>query len=54
VKGAEEWSEHPEPALEDLLDLHRVLFAKYQRKRVPWEHVAEIEEWVRALGGEPG
>ena len=54
VKGAEDWTEHEEPMLEDLEDLLAVLQAKYTRKRIPWEHVAEIEAMVQERGGETG
>jgi len=40
----EEWTTHDPPLLEDLVDLHEILFNKYQRKRIAWEHVASVEK----------
>lgn len=47
LQGEEYW-EHQEPIAEDdLRSLRDVLWRKYQRKRLPWEHVLEID---RLLG----
>jgi hypothetical protein len=52
VKGEEGWTEHEEIALADLKELREILFAKYQRKRVPWEYLTEIDALIAA--GEEG
>lgn len=51
LDGAEEWTVFAEPRLEDLVDLHDVLFRKYQRGRVAWEHVTDLEKLIRSRGG---
>ena len=40
-----------DPTLEDLLELRRVLFQKYQRKHLAWEHLRSVEELILARGG---
>ncbi len=42
----EEWTTHDPPLLEDLVDLEEVLCNKYQRKHVPWEHVAGVRKLI--------
>ena len=47
LKGEEEWVPVPAPwTAELLLPLRDVLWAKYQRRRVPVEHVQEIERML--------
>ncbi len=48
-KGPEDltWNPHESPSEEDLRGLREVLWRKYQRRRLPWEHVREID---RLLG----
>ena len=52
VQGEEEWTILEQPPLEDLEDLLEILFNKYKRHRVSWEHVAEIDRMVKDRGGE--
>ncbi len=40
------------PLLEDLIELHDVLWRKYQRKRLPYDDVATVEKMVKERGGE--
>lgn len=47
----DEWTEYPEPLLGDLVDLLDVLRRKYQRNRVPWEHVRDLEGMVEKRRG---
>lgn len=42
----EDWTVHDPPAREDLEELHRVLFNKYQRKHLAWEHVVAVEKLI--------
>ena len=51
-KGDPAWTYYESPLLEDLIDLHDVLFRKYQRKQLPYEDVAAIEKLIRDRGGE--
>ena len=44
LKSDEIWTHHDEDVSEaDLRNLRDVLWRKYQRKRVAWEHVAELD-----------
>ena len=42
----EDWTTHVPPPLEDLEDLERVLFNKYQRKHTAWEHVVGVRNLI--------
>ncbi len=53
LKSDERWTYYDTPLLEDLIELHDVLFRKWQRRRAAWEDVALIEKFVRERGGEP-
>jgi hypothetical protein len=53
LRGEEAWTYYDAPPLADLLELHDVLWRKYQRKRLPFEDVAAVEKMIRDLGGEP-
>ena len=44
----ENWTRHDPPLLEDLVDLHEVLFNKYQRKHLAWEHVVGVQRMIEA------
>ncbi len=46
------WTYYDSPRLEDLLDLHDVLWRKYQRKHLAYEDVAAIERLITDAGGE--
>lgn len=46
LKGEEHWTYYDTPLLEDLIELRDVLWRKYQRKRLPFEDVAAIDEMI--------
>ena len=46
LKSDTQWTEFPVIALEDLETLHEVLLKKYQRNRVPHDHVLELETLI--------
>lgn len=46
------WTYYDVPLLEDLVELHDILFRKYQRKRLPYEDVAAVEKLIRDRGGD--
>lgn len=48
LKSESEWTEHPVIPLDDLESLHDIISRKYQRKRVPLEHVLELESLIEA------
>lgn len=50
-KGEEEWTTHDRPLLEDLVELHEVLFNKYQRKHLAWEHLQSVRRLIEAEAG---
>lgn len=52
VKGEENWTYYDPPLIEDLIELHDVLWRKYQRKHLAWEDVATVEKLIRDAGGE--
>ncbi len=47
----EDWSPLEKPHLEDLEHLHEVLFNKYQRKHLAWDHVMGVQKLIVASGG---
>ena len=51
LKHEERWTYHEVPSLEDLIELRRVLWNKYQRKHLAFEDVAAVEKLIRDLGG---
>lgn len=48
LKSEDEWTKFPSIALDDLETLLDVIEKKYQRNRVPHEHVREIETLIAA------
>jgi len=48
----EDWTTHEPPSLEDLEELYRILFNKYQRRHLAWEHLAGVRKLIEARGGE--
>ena len=48
LKSEHEWTKFPKINLEDLETLLDVVERKYQRNRVPHEHVQEIEQMIKA------
>jgi hypothetical protein len=52
AKGDPMWTYYDAPLLEDLLDLHGVLWRKYQRKHLSYEDVQAVEKLITDGGGE--
>lgn len=52
LKSEERWTYYDPALLEDLIELHDVLFRKWQRRRAAWEDVALIAKLVNERGGE--
>lgn len=48
LKSDTEWTQFPLIKLEDLETLHELISNKYQRQRVPYDHVLEIEALMQA------
>ena len=48
LKSDTEWTEFPVIPLDDLETLHEIISNKYQRKRVPYDHVLEIDALIAA------
>lgn len=47
----EDWVTLDPPDLEDLESLHEILFNKYQRKHLAWEHLESVKKLIDARGG---
>ena len=45
-KSEEGWTTHEKMEIEDLKLIREVLFNKYQRRRIPWEDVAAIDNMI--------
>ena len=43
----EDWTILDPPGLEDLESLHEVLYNKYQRKHLSWDHVRGVEQLIQ-------
>jgi hypothetical protein len=54
LKSEPDWMPVDDPDLDFLTALREKLFDKYQRRRVPWEQVQEIDKMIEAKGGTPG
>ena len=52
LKHEVQWTYHEPPLLSDLLELHDVLFRKYQRRRAAYEDVVLIEKMIKDREGE--
>ncbi len=50
LKNEADWTYYKEPSVEDLRELHDVLFRKYQRRRAAYEDVVLIEKMLRDRG----
>lgn len=53
-RSEEGWTEHEKIGLEDLQKMREVLFNKYQRRRLPWDDVVQIDAMIEdaeAAGG---
>ena len=48
LKSEDEWTKFEKIELDDLETLHEILSRKYQRSRVPYEQVLEIEKLIAA------
>lgn len=48
LKSEDLWTDFPTIPLEDLESLHDIISRKYQRNRVPHEHILEIEALIAA------
>jgi chromosomal replication initiation ATPase DnaA len=48
LKSEPDWTEFPAIEFDDLETLHEIISKKYQRSRVPHEHVLEIEALMAA------
>ena len=51
LKHEDRWTYYDMPLLEDLVELRRVLWNKYQRKHLAFEDVAAVEKLIRDMGG---
>lgn len=48
LKSDEEWTYVPAISLEDLETLREVIANKHQRRRLPYEHVLEVDALIAA------
>ena len=48
LKSDAEWTKFPVIPLDDLKTLREVLWKKYQRNRVPYDHVLEVDALIEA------
>ena len=44
VKGEEEWTTHDPIERKDWVRLREILWRKYQRKRLPWKLIEQIDK----------
>jgi len=51
LKHDDRWTYYDVPLMDDLVELRRVLWNKYQRKHLAFEDVAEIERMITERGG---
>ncbi len=51
--GEKPWESVEPPPRAVLEELRESMFRKYQRRRVPWEYVQEIEAMLEKLRGRP-
>ena len=51
LKNDGNWTYYDVPEMEDLIELRRVLFNKYQRKHLAFEDVAAVEKLILDRGG---
>lgn len=52
AKSEDRWTYFDDPPLTDLIELHDVLWRKYQRKHLAWDDIATIEKLILERGGE--
>ena len=48
LKSESEWTKFPVISMDDLETLREILLNKYQRNRVPYDHVLEVEALIEA------
>jgi len=51
LRDDETWTYYDAPLMDDLLELRRVLWNKYQRKHLAFEDVAAVDRMIRDQGG---
>ena len=51
LRGEDAWTYYDAPLLDDLIELRRVLWNKYQRKHLAFEDVAAVDKMIRDAGG---
>ena len=54
TKKDPEWHDLPEPLLHHFEELREILFNKYQRRRLPWRFVEELDAYIANLRSEEG
>ena len=54
TKKDPEWHDLTEPKLQHYEELRDVLFRKYQRRRVPWRFIVELDERLARMREEAG
>lgn len=45
----EEWTDHETPLLDDLIELEKKVFNKYQRKHNAWDQVLSVRELIEDM-----
>jgi hypothetical protein len=48
LKSDTEWTQYDHMPLDDLEMLHEIMSNKYERQRVPYEQVLEVEAMIKA------
>ena len=51
LRDDESWTYYDVPLMDDLLELRRVLWNKYQRKHLAHEDVAAVDKMITDQGG---
>jgi hypothetical protein len=51
LRDDETWTYYDAPLMDDLLELRRVLWNKYQRKHLAFEDVAAVDKMIGDQGG---
>jgi hypothetical protein len=52
LRGEDTWTYYDAALLDDLIELRRVLWNKYQRKHLAFEDVAAVDKMIRDAGGQ--
>jgi hypothetical protein len=50
TRDEEQWTYYETPLLEDLVQLRDIVWRKYQRKRLPWDDVASVDQLIQDRG----